>query len=282
MKNILIIAFCFIGFTIAEAQVKVAQPSPKSIIKQVVGIDSVEIVYSRPSMRNREIFGNLVPYNQLWRTGANENTTITFYNSFNFGGVAVQAGKYALYTIPKKDVWEVILYDKADNWGAPKALEDKHIVSRCFIKPKPIESTVETFTINFSDFTDSSAILALSWENTMVEIPMAVNTIESIMKNIEETMGINPDYSDYIRASEFYIKNNQNKDLALEWAHKAVDLKPDSFYAYMVLSKAYAYFTDYTNAIINAKKSKALAEKAGNLNYVEENEKNIAYWSQEM
>ena len=120
-KIILLLAFMIANFVI-EAQVKTPQPSPKSNFDQVVGLTNVDIVYSRPSAKGRIVFGDLVPYGKLWRTGANANTTISFSDDVVIAGKTLAKGKYALFTIPKADVWEVIFYSDTDNWGTPDKL----------------------------------------------------------------------------------------------------------------------------------------------------------------
>lgn len=119
MKKIFLIA-CFVAFTLTtNAQITTPQPSPSQKIEQIVGLTKVTIEYSRPSMKGRKIFGDLVPYGQIWRTGANANTKITFDTDITIGNTTVKAGTYAIYTKPNKKTWEIMLYSDASNWGNP-------------------------------------------------------------------------------------------------------------------------------------------------------------------
>lgn len=129
MKRILLSAF-IVAFALGNAQVKTPQSSPSATVKQAIGLSEVTVEYSRPSAKERKVFGNLVPMNQVWRTGANGSTDITFSSEVDFGGVKVPAGKYALYTIPSADSWEVILYKDTEQWGAPKELKNDQIVAK--------------------------------------------------------------------------------------------------------------------------------------------------------
>ena len=146
-----------------EAQVKTPQPSPKSTLTQVVGLTNVEIVYSRPSSKGRDVFNNLVPYGKLWRTGANDNTTISFSEDVVIGGKTLPKGKYALYTTPKADNWEVIFYTSTDNWGNPENWDESKVALRTNVKPELLNRNVESFTIGINNLDNNFAHLELSW-----------------------------------------------------------------------------------------------------------------------
>src|SRR5215217_4009852 len=144
MKKLFIALFTILACSTAEAQVRTPQASPKSIVKQTVGLTDVEIVYSRPGARGRAVFGNLVPFGKLWRTGANENTIINFGDDVVIDGKTLKKGKYALYTIPKIESWEVIFYLSTDNWGLPENWSDAYVALRTTVKEDALPTPVET------------------------------------------------------------------------------------------------------------------------------------------
>jgi hypothetical protein len=150
MKNIIIaLAIIIANFTI-EAQVKTPQSSPKSTVIQTVGLTDVEVNYSRPSAKGRAVFGNLVPFGKLWRTGANENTIVSFSDDVIIDGKTLKKGKYALYTVPKIESWEVIFYSTTDNWGTPQEFNEANVALRTVVKEEALSKPVETFTIGVS------------------------------------------------------------------------------------------------------------------------------------
>ena len=114
-----ILAACACSFAVlATAQVKTPQPSPSAEIKQIIGLTNVEITYSRPHRRDREVFGNLVPFDKMWRTGANKATSIRFGDDVVFGESKVKKGTYSLFTIPGENEWNVVLNSETELWGA--------------------------------------------------------------------------------------------------------------------------------------------------------------------
>ncbi|WP_405606118.1 DUF2911 domain-containing protein [Polaribacter sp. Asnod1-A03] len=159
-------------FVVAISFSTTAQKKPKasqySKIIQTVGITDVTVEFSRPLMKGRTIFGELVPFGKVWRTGANENTKITFSKDVTFSGKSLKAGTYALYTIPNKESWDVIFYSDATNWGNPKEWDESKVALKVSAKVDSIPMKIETFTISFDDLTMTSGVLGLMWENTYV------------------------------------------------------------------------------------------------------------------
>ena len=147
MKKIILLCAVMIASYTIEAQVKTPQPSPKSNLEQTVGLTNVAIEYSRPSMKGRTIFGDLVPFGKIWRTGANENTTISFSDDVVIDGQTLKKGKYALYTMPKAENWDVIFYSTTDNWGNPDTWDETKVALRTNVKSQMLNKAIESFTI---------------------------------------------------------------------------------------------------------------------------------------
>lgn len=277
MKRILF-SLAFSAAFMLNAQVTAPQASPESTVKQVVGLSEITVDYSRPSTKDRKIFGDLVPLNQLWRTGANGSTDITFSSDVSFGGVDVKAGKYALYTIPTAGDWEVILYRDTEQWGSPEKLDDKQVAARTKVKSQQVSPKIETFTIGFDAIHSAGADLMIGWENTVVKVPLKVDSKKQVLASIEKTMN-GPSANDYHQAANYYFEEKMDLDQALEWSKKATDLRPDSFWMMKLQSEIYAAKGDYKNAVSTANKSIEAAKKAGNDGYVKMNEENIKKWN---
>ncbi|MEC5158378.1 DUF2911 domain-containing protein [Chryseobacterium sp. MP_3.2] len=280
MKKILA-SLVFAGaFAIGNAQVKAPQPSPSATVKQTIGLSEVMVEYSRPSANERKVFGNLVPMNKLWRTGANGSTDITFKNEASFNGIKVPAGKYALYTIPSSSEWEIILYKDTEQWGAPKELKEDLIVARTKVKAEKNPVFVETFSIDFSNLRTDKADLALSWENTRVKVPIVMDSKKEVLESIEKTLSSKEAKgSDYHQAASYYFQEKMDMKKALEYTEKANKLMPDTFYMLKLQSEIEAANGMYKKAITTANKSMELAKKASNADYVKMNSDNIAKWS---
>lgn len=278
-KNLL--ALLLVGaVAMVSAQVKTPQPSPVASVKQAIGLSEVVVEYSRPSANDRKVFGNLVPMNQLWRTGANGSTDITFGQEAQFNGVKVPAGKYALYTMPSGGEWEVVLYKDTDQWGAPKQLDDKLIVAKTKVKALKNPLFVETFSIDFNDLKTDQANLIMSWENTMVKVPIVMDSKKQVLESINSTLSTKEaKASDYHQAASYYLQEKMDLKKALEYATKANEMQPDVFYMLKLKSEIEAANGMKKEAIATAAQSLALAKKAGNDDYVKMNMDNIAKWS---
>lgn len=265
------------AFTL-NAQVKAPQPSPSSTLKQTVGLSEITVEYSRPSAKERKVFGELVPFDKLWRTGANGSTDITFSSDANFGGTEIKAGKYSLYTIPSQGEWEVILYKDTEQWGAPEKLEDSQIAVRCKAKAEKASPFVDTFTIGFDKLRNNGADLVISWEDTAVKVPLTVDSRKDVLASIEKTMN-GPSANDYYQAASYYYDEKMELDKALKWSQKAAELRPEAFWMMKLQSEIYAAKGDYKNAVATAQKSLEGAKKAGNQDYVKINQDNINKWN---
>ena len=279
MKKIIIaLAIIIANFTI-EAQVKTPQSSPKATIQQSVGLTDVEIEYSRPSARGRAVFGNLIPFGKVWRTGANENTTISFSDDVIIDGKTLKKGKYSLYTVPKIESWEIIFYKTTDNWGNPEEWKEENVALRATVKPETLNKSVETFTIGISGLDNNFAYLEISWENSYVALKIEVPTQKKATANIEKALS-GPASADYFAAAQFLFQSNGDNVKALEYVNKSLDMSKDKPFWYNRLkSLIQAKLGDKKGAIETAKASLVAAEAAKNQDYVKMNKESIAEWS---
>jgi tetratricopeptide (TPR) repeat protein len=279
MKRVLFVLFLVISHLGMDAQVKIPDMSPKAVVKQVVGLTDVEISYSRPSARGRSVLGNLVPFGQLWRTGANENTIISFGDDIVIKGKTLKKGKYALFTIPNVQSWDVVFYTETSNWGTPKEFDETKVALKVNVNEEALTRPVETFTIGINNITTSSATLDISWENSYVSLIFEVPTNKLAIANIEKALaGPTPDQ--YYTAAQYYYQSNGDIAKGRAYIDKAVEMsKSVPFYYLRLKSLIQAKQGDKKGAIETAKWSISAAEAAGNKEYVEMNKASIEEWS---
>ena len=263
----------------ALAQIQTPAASPEQTLTQSVGLSSVTVQYSRPAMRGRTIFGDLVPLDKLWRTGANKNTLVTFESDATVGGSPLKAGTYALYTVPSKDDWTVYFYTDTEKWGLPKPWDENKIAAVYNVKAQSLDTSVESFTITIDKVTDSGAHLTLSWENMSVAIPFGFDTGSAVMQTIERTMN-GPAAGDYYQAAVYFLNADKDINKAKTWIDKAIAMseKPAYWY-YRQKALIYAKSGDKKGAIAAAERSMELAQAAGNQDYVAMNKKSLAEWT---
>ena len=277
-KIVFLLAACVMSFA-TEAQIKTPAPSPAATVKQVVGLTDVEVVYSRPSMKGRTIFGDLVPFGKPWRTGANKNSTVSFSEDVIIGGKTLPKGKYALYTTPKADVWEVFFYTDTDNGGLPEVWSEAKVALKTTAKPEMLNRNVESFTIGINGLDNNYGVLELSWEKTLLPIKFEVPTQKAAMASIDKVMA-GPGSNDYFSAGQYLYQSNGDMAKALTYVNKAIELNKDRpFWMYRVKSLIQAKSGDKKGAIETAKTSLALATEAKNGDYVKMNNESIAEWS---
>ena len=218
MKKLLLILMAFTMTYSVNAQVKTPQPSPFSKIEQKVGLTDVTLEYSRPNMRDRAIFGDLVPYDKLWRTGANANTKITFSDDVIIDGTTLKAGEYAIFAKPGKTSWEVVFYADANNWGTPRNWDDTKVAVKTTAKVYEMPMKIETFTIGFDDLSNSSAVIGMIWENVYVGVKFEVPTDKAVVASIEKAMS-GPGANDYYSAAVYYLQEGKdiNKAKKMDW-----------------------------------------------------------------
>ena len=279
-KIILALAVLIANFTI-EAQVKTPQPSPKSTLNQVVGLTDVTVEYSRPSAKGRPVFGDLVPFGRLWRTGANQNSIVSFSEDVVIKGNTLKKGKYAIFTTPKADMWEVVFYTDTDNWGTPEKWDENKVALRTNVDPIALGNNVETFTIAINNLTNDSATLDISWEKTMVSVKFEVPTQKAAMASITKVLA-GPTAGDYFSSAQYLYQSEGDLNKALEYVNKAVSMaKPDDvpFWHLRLKSLIQAKLGNKAGAIETARLSLAGAEKANNGDYVKMNNDSIKEWS---
>jgi hypothetical protein len=247
-----------------------------------VGLTDVTIDYSRPHMRGRTIFGDLVPYGKLWRTGANMRTKITFGNDVKVEGSELAAGTYAIFTIPSENSWEVIFYTEYNGGGAPQELDETKVAARVtvdsFELPLPEGMGMKTFTISLEDVTANSAELEFMWDKTYAGVAIEVPTDATVMSAIDKTLA-GPTSMDYYQAAVYYLSADKDISKAKEWIDKALEgnEKP-AYWQLRQQSLIYAKAGHKKEAIAIAKKSLAAATEAGNGDYVKMNTDSIKEW----
>ncbi|MFI1742990.1 DUF2911 domain-containing protein [Thalassobellus sediminis] len=280
MKKVLLLLLAFTTINFVNAQIKTPQPSPFSKVEQKVGLTNVTLEYSRPNMRGRTIFGDLVPYGKLWRLGANANTKITFSTDVTVGGTTLKAGSYAVFATPNEKSWEVVFYNDTSNWGVPKTLEEAKVVATVTAEVYPMPIKIETFTMTFDDLTSNSAVLGILWEDVYVGVKFNVPTDSMVSASIDKAMN-GPGVGDYFSAAVYYLQSGKDIKQAKIWMDKAMEMAGDkaAFWQLRQQSLIYAKAGDVKGAIAVAKKSLAGAEAAGNADYVKMNKESIAEWS---
>ena len=281
------IIFTLLLFTVnlSFSQINTPRVSPASEVEQMVGLTEIEIEYSRPSMRGREVFGNLVPFGKVWRTGADNSTKISFDTDVIISGKTIQSGTYSIFSIPNKESWEIILYSDVELWGVPRDWSENKIVFSSIFDVKKLKksNTVETFTISFNDLTNNDVNMSISWENTSVDIKIEVPTRSLVESDINKVLGDNPKSSDYYAAAVFYRQENINLDKALEWMNKAIEMNESPrFWQYRQQSLIMAANDKFADAVDAAKKSLNLAIEADNQDYIKMNRESIAEWSKKL
>ncbi|NMH86178.1 DUF2911 domain-containing protein [Flavivirga algicola] len=279
MKKLLFIALAFVFSLNMNAQVKTPQPSPFSKQEQKVGLTDVSIEYSRPNMRGRTIFGDLVPYGKFWRTGANKNTTITFSDDVIIDGQTLKAGAYAIFVKPNTESWDVVFYADTNNWGTPREWDETKVAAKTNTKIYKLPMKIETFTMSFDDLSNSNATLGMMWEDVYVGVKFEVPTDVAVVASIKKAMN-GPSAGDYFSAAVYYLQEGKDINEAKTWIDKAVDMTKDKprFWFLRQQSLIHAKAGDKKGAISAAKKSLAGAEKAGNADYVKMNKDSLKEW----
>lgn len=256
---------CALGAPIAahaqdEDPLRFPAPSPAAEVTQTVGLTEVEIVYSRPAMRGRQVFGALVPYDSVWRTGANASTKITFSGPVVFGGVEVPAGTYALYSVPGRDEWEVILSGNTELWGSYGYTPDQE-VARVKATPVALAEPVESLTLSVDAVDDDAATLNIAWENTRVPVPIVADTRAELLPRIEAVMAGDSEEKPYFQAAMYLYSKGVQLDRAAEWIAKAAEAQPEAFWITYRQGLILEALGDGDGAIAAAERSLAAAQK---------------------
>lgn len=269
MKKILFLA-AIAAFNVTFAQtLNTPQPSTTQTIKQNFGLSFIELSYSRPNAKGRAVIGGLVPFGKVWRTGANQATTLNFGDDVTVGGKKIAAGKYGLLSIPDKDDWILIITKQLDV-TSPAAYKEESDVVRINVKPIMINNKIETFTLQFINVKASTCDLNLQWENTSVTLPISTDVDSKVMSQISDVM--TKDNKPYYNAAMYYMDNGKDLNQALAWFNKAVEQNPTAFYMQYQRANCLVKLGKKQEAIAASNKSLELSKAANNADYIKLNE----------
>ena len=268
-KLLLCASICIAAYGV-QAQLKTPAPSPTQTIKQDFGLSTVELNYSRPGMKGRKLYTDLAPAGKVWRTGANNATTITFGDEVIISGTKIPAGKYGLLSIPDKDNW-IIIITKQTDVTSPAAYKQDMDVVRVNAKPVTLPNPMETFTMQFQNVKPTSVDLNLAWDKTMVTLPITTDVESKVMAQIKNT--VEADNRPYFQAAMYYLDNGKDLNQALTWFDKALEQNPKAFWIHHQRANALAKLGKKDDAKTAANKSIELAKEAKNDDYVKLNEK---------
>uniref|UniRef100_UPI003982EFFA DUF2911 domain-containing protein n=1 Tax=Daejeonella sp. TaxID=2805397 RepID=UPI003982EFFA len=273
-KLLLAGAIAIFSFATSDAQtLKTPAPSPATTLSQDFGLANIELSYSRPGMKGRKIFGDVVPYGKVWRTGANSATTLTFGEEVTIGGTKIKAGKYGLLTIPEAGEWTVIISKQTDV-TSPAAYKQDQDVVRVKVAPLDLPFNIETFTIGFANITANTCDLQIIWENKVVQVGISTDVETKVMAQIKNVM--EKDTKPYFNAAMYYLENGKDLNQALVWFDKAVESNPTAYWMQHQRANTLAKLGRKAEAVSAANKSMELAKKAENADYVTMNQKLIA------
>lgn len=267
MKHLFTFIFTLVAVVVL-AQPELPQKSPTATIKQNVGLSTVEITYSRPGMKGRTIFGELVPYDKLWRTGANKATSITLSSEATIAGKKVPAGSYSLFTVPGKTQWEIVINKETELWGTGDYKKEDDVV-RFKVNATKLSSNVESFTIDFKNFSNEGCDIVMMWEKTEVSFKVGVDANAQVWANINsEISKVEGSWKVYVRSAQYAAETKENLDDALEYIEKAMEMGgDDSWWAYWVEGQVYAAMKDYKKAQASIKKSIKLGQEVKGWSY---------------
>ncbi|MCZ2099925.1 MAG: DUF2911 domain-containing protein [Chitinophagales bacterium] len=260
-----------------SAQLQTPAASQRAKFETTVGLTNVSLDYSRPSKKGRTIYGDLVPLNTMWRTGANKNSIITFSDNVKIGTSEVKGGSYAIFTKPGKTSWDIYFYNDTENWGVPAKWDDDKVAAKVTVPVKTIP-TVETFTLSIDNVANEGCTLSILWDNVGVNIDIDVLTDSKVVNNINKVMS-GPSAADYYNAARYYRESKKDLKQALEWMNKSIAMGNDMFYIIRQKSLIEADMGNYKDAIKTATLSLEKSKEAGSNDYIKMNMDSIAEWS---
>ncbi|MDX2286655.1 MAG: DUF2911 domain-containing protein [Bacteroidia bacterium] len=264
-----------------HAQIRTPQPSPAAKVEQRVGLTDVVISYSRPSAKDRAVFGDLVPYDKMWRTGANAATRISFSDNVKLEGKDVPKGEYALYTIPGKKEWTVTLYKDLSLGGNVAGYDQSKELVRFQAPAGKSGMRSESFTVEVNDLRDDHAFIYLKWDETYVRMRLDVEVDTRVMADIDRVMA-GPSGGDYYSAASYYYSTNRDLGKALEWINIAVERNPNAYWIATLKAEIQGKMGSYSDAVKTAEAAAAVARNSNDDSYVRRNENNIATWKKSM
>ena len=269
-KIFLLVAASYFIFSSEAQQLNTPQPSPTANIKQNFALSSIEISYSRPGVKGRKIFGDLVPYGKVWRTGANNATTISFGEDVMIAGKKIEHGKYGLLTIPGETEWTFIITKQLDVTSPAAYKEDQDVV-RVKAQPATLPFSIETMMINIDNIKSNSCVIGLAWDNIYASFDVSADVDSKVMKQINDAM--QNDSRPYFSAALYYIDNGKDLNKAVEWLDKAYAQDPDAYWVMYQKARALKMLGKKADALAASNKSVELAKKGKNDDYVALNEK---------
>lgn len=268
------VAVCLFTASASMGQgIKMPAPSPTQTIKQQFALSAVEVTYSRPLAKGRTVMGDLVPYDKLWRTGANSVTRITFGEDVKLNGQPVAAGSYALYTVPSKSGWEIVLNKGLKNWGVDGYKKEDDVL-RFQAESQDLPFAIESFIILFENVQPTTMTMMLAWEKVIVPVEITADIDGKVMAQIDSAMATPK--KPYFSAASYYYESGKDLKKALSWVDAATQEAPKAFYMFHLKAKIQARLGDKAGAKATALQSIALAKEAKNDDYVALNEKLLA------
>ncbi|MFM2285023.1 MAG: hypothetical protein RLZZ543_520 [Bacteroidota bacterium] len=278
MKKIFLSLLLISGITAAQAQqIDTPRPSPLSTVTQKVGLTEFSITYSRPSAKSRKVFGDIVPFDKLWRTGANMATVLKSGDEFSINGTKIPAGEYSLFTIPGAEEWTIIL-NKTAKLSGTNGYKEADDVIRLKAKSVKVMPAVETFSIGFNNLRDNAASVEITWENTRVSFDVQVEFDARVMKQIEDVMA-GPSAGAYNSSASYYFNNGKDLNKALEYVNKALEKGGDKYWILSLKAQIQAGLNDFKGAVETAGKAKAMAQSDEDDAYTKMNTDRINEWT---
>lgn len=261
-------ALLFLGTNVVNAQIKLPPASSTQSVTQGLGIKNVSLTYQRPNAKDRVVFGNLVPFNEVWRTGANNIPNITFEEEVTIEGHKVPAGTYGILSIPTTTNWTIILSKNPKQWGAYQYKKEDDFL-RFTVPSHKLNEKVETFTMEFEDVTTNSTRLTLSWEKTKVGFKIVTDQSKEIIASIDQAMAT--DKKPYFQAAQYYYSNNLDSKKAAEWINAADEGNTKAPHIKYWKSRILAKAGDKAGAKKAALEGIEMAKAANNAEYIKLN-----------
>lgn len=257
------------GLLAQAPKINFPDASPAVSLTQRVGLTDFQINYNRPGAKDRKVYGGLVPFDHVWRTGANTATKLSFNTPVKLNGTEIPAGTYELFTIPGSTQWTVIIHKNMSQWGV-YAYDPKNDVARIQVVPIALAEHVETLDISLNDIRDESATLNISWEKTRVPVAVTLDVKSTLVPQIEAIMAAGGEKLPYARAAMYYLENNLDLAKAAAWMDTAIAAQPDAFYLVYRKALILEKMGDKAGAIATAQKSLESAQKAPSPNLRDE------------
>lgn len=265
--------------TYAHAQLDIPRPSSKASVNQKIGYTELQIDYNRPAKKGRKIFGDLVPFGEKWRTGADANTIFSTSQPIEIGGKTLPSGKYALYAEPHQKVWTIYFYNKLDSWGLPDKWNEADVVLKLQVKPFEYKHDTEFFTIEIHPVGMADGEIELRWEKTAVRIPFHTHTIEATLQNIDQNLGEQSTNFDYYDAALFLLNAERDYTKALSYIDKSIEKEgKEMHYSLWLKARILDKLGRRKEAIQHAEASLKKSQQIGNKSYIRLNNKLLQEW----